>query len=506
MQEWRTYIAGGPINTIISPDAADISRDRAGLVTWWSPGQYLIPGLLTLLGIRLGAALAITAGLSLLSCLLGWIYVAKHFKLTPEAMMLAVAFIATFRYSTLPFDVYNGGEILLEGLTPWLILVGSRVPLMSPLGAAGVACLAILIAFFAKLTGIMVASGTLLAGSLEGLVRWRRITAGMVAGAGGAILAFGSLYVVWFSHGTTPASGSGWSFRAGNVLFALGGPWSASVSWMDMLTSTLFDPRRSIFRGGPENGDLSVILWLLLPPILLFSAVIVKGWRIPIRDANLSKLLVITVCFYAFSALALSALFSHGGDVSLEERHLRAAGMLILVCVLAVTSRLARNSITRISVIALCGFMSLYGFTAFAYRVWSTRGRQIDHYSRTRQPSVDESAIEFLRTAFAREGRDALFVLPSPDAACAFPPRARILSNHIEFDTEASISAQTYHGRVRGSLYVTMPTRVAHSAKAPLVLKEFVDYPFDVWQTYTVGSSTIFVQEGSGKQSMATVR
>src|SRR5713226_6966624 len=33
MQEWRTLAAGGPINTIISPNPADISRDQTSLVT-----------------------------------------------------------------------------------------------------------------------------------------------------------------------------------------------------------------------------------------------------------------------------------------------------------------------------------------------------------------------------------------------------------------------------------------------------------------------------------------
>src|ERR1700694_1133477 len=70
VMEWRTLAAGGPMNSIITPDPADISRDRATLVTWWSPGQYLIPGILTLLGIRLGTAFTITVGVSLLICLL----------------------------------------------------------------------------------------------------------------------------------------------------------------------------------------------------------------------------------------------------------------------------------------------------------------------------------------------------------------------------------------------------------------------------------------------------
>jgi len=491
MQEWRTLAAGGPINTIISPDPADISRDQTSLVTWWSPGQYLIPGILTLLGMRLGTALTITTGASLLCCLLGWIQVAKHFTLSRRTATLAVLFLATFRYSTIPFGIYNGGEILLQGITPWLILTGCRVPAMSALRAAGLVCLAIWIAFFAKLTGAMVASAALFVGGVDALIRLRRITAGMVAGAVGAILAFGALYVVWFSRGTTPASGSGWSFRFADVFFALAAPWGAGISWGDMLAA-LF--RRSVLDEPTEGHLPSVFLWCLLPPVILFLTVILKGRLQGSYDANLSRLIKITVGFYIVCAFAMSAIFSHGGDVSLEERHLRAAGMLIFVCVVAMTSHMPRSSVSRVAVLTLCGLMSLYGCFAFAHRARSAKRGEIDSYSRTHQTNIDEGAIEFARAAFTREGRNALFVLPSPEVACAFSPSARILSNHIEFGSEATILARTYHGKVQGRLYVIMPTRIAESVKGTLLLKEFIDYPFDAWESHSLGSSTVFVQ------------
>jgi hypothetical protein len=494
MLEWRTLATGGPLNSIVGPDTTDISRDRGRYVTWWSPGQYLTPGIFTLLGIRLGVALSLTAGVSLLCSLLGWIQVAKHFLLSPRTAMLTVALVATFRYSTLPFGIYNGGEILLQGLTPWLILAGSLVPATSALRAAGLACLAILLAFFAKLTGVMVAGAALLAGSVEALVRLRRITAGMIGGAVGAVLAFAALQFAWFSHGTTPASGAGWSFRAGDVLFALGTPWVAGISWVDMLTSLL--NRRHPALDGLENGNLSLILWLLLPPIVLFLTVIVKGWQQSAHDVNLRRLLMIAACFYAVCALAMAAIFSHGGDVSLEERHLRAAGMLILVCVIAVSIRQPRRSVSRLAVGALCAFMSLYGGLAFAYRAWATKRGEIDRYSWTHQPVVDETAIESLRATFAQEGRDALFVLPSPEVANVLPPSARLLVNHIEFEPEETISARTYRGKARGRLYVVVPTRIAQSAKGTLLLKEFLDYPLDAWKTHSFGNSTVFVQPG----------
>jgi hypothetical protein len=491
MQEWRTLVDGGSINTIVSPDPADISRDQASLVTWWSPGQYLIPGILTLLGMRLGTALTITTAGSLLCCLLGWIQVAKHFALSPRTAMLVVACIATFRYSTLPFGIYNGGEILLQGLTPWIILVGCRIPSVSGLRAAGLAFFVVWIAFFAKLTGVMVASAALLVGSVEVLVRLRRITAGMVAGAVGAILAYVSLHFVWFSRGSTPASGTGWSFRFGDVFFALATPWGAGISWGDMLAAVF---RRSALDEPTENHLPSVFLWCLLPPVILFLTVVLKGRLQGSDDANLNRLIKITVGFYIVCALAMSAIFLHGGDVSLEERHLRAAGMLIFVCVVAMMSHMPRNSVSRLAVLTLCGLLSLYGCFAFAHRARSAKKGEIDSYSRTYQTNVDQGAIEFARAAFTREGRNALFVLPSPEVACAFSPSARILSNHIEFESSTTISARAYRGKVRAGLYVIMPTQIAESLKGTLLLKEFIDYPFDAWEKHNFANSTVFVQ------------
>src|SRR6202158_3626399 len=503
MQEWRTLAAGGPINTIISPDPADISRDHASHVTRWSPGQYLIPGILTLLDVRLGTALTITASASLLCCLLGWIHVAKHFSLSPRTAALVVAFIATFRYSTLPFGIYNGGEILLQGITPWVILAGCRIPSASVLRAAALAFFVVWIAFLAKLTGVMVASAALLIGCVEVLVRSRRITAGMVAGAVGAILAYVSLHFVWFSRGSTPASGTGWSFRFGDVFFALAAPWGAGISWGDILAALL---RRSVLHGEVATfdarpitgGDPSAIVWFFLPPVLVFATVILKGWHLRANDANLSRLLMITACFYTVCALAMSAIYLKGGDVNFEDRHLRAAGTLIFVCVLAVVGRLPQKSVHRFTVGILSVFMALYGGISLAYRAWSTKQREIDRYSRTRQPIVDRQAIEFAKVAFAREGRDSVFVLPSAEIACVFLPGARILSNLIEFESEATVSARTYRGRVRGRLYVIMPTRIAQSVKGTLLLKEFIDYPLDAWEKHSFGSSTVFVQGGTG--------
>jgi hypothetical protein len=505
MQEWRTLVSGGPLDTIFSAqqlfhagrtlnpnEPVDITRDQPIPVTWWSPGQYLIPGSLTLGGIPLGMGLAIVTGISLLACLLGWIQVVKYFGFSPRLAIMVVALMATFRYSMLPFGIYNGGEILLQGITPWLILLGCRVPTLSPLKAAGLACLGVSCAFFLKLTGIMVVSTALLAGSVEGIVRLRRITAGMIAGAVGAMIAFISLYFTWFSRGANPASGTGLSFRLGDILFALGTPWGAGISWGDMLQAFL---RRSALGANSENHPSSVFLWCLLPVVIVFVTALAKGWSLRTAEPDLQRLIIITMLFYAVSALLMIAIYSRGGDVSFEERHLRAAGMLIFICAMASVACLPRKSIIGLAVGFLSVLMSLYGVFSLASRTRASKKGTIDSVTRTQQ-EVDKGAMEFVRSAYAREGRSALFFTPSAQIACAFPRGARILTNLAESESENPVVKRTYTGRVSGGVYVILPAQIADSERATEELKAFVDYPLNGWSRYSFGLSTVLVQEG----------
>jgi len=482
MLAWRTLENGGAFNTVTEPDPADISKDRARFLTWWSPGQYLVPGVFTRLGLRLGSALTITTGLALLGCLLGWIRVAKHFALSPQAATLLVVFMSTFRYSTISFHTYNGGEILLQGVTPWLILAGCRVPAVSAAQAAWLAGLVVLVGFFAKLTGLIVAGASLIAGAAAAYRRLRRIGSGMLGGAAGAIVACGLLYVTWFSRGTTPGSGHGWFLARRAVIFALAAPWGAGVSWEDLMTSFL-----------PGLQNPSTVLWYLLPAFF-FATIILLGWRKRTGDAKLSELITIAICFYGVCVSAMAVIYLRGGSVSLEERHFRSAGTLIFVCVLAVADTLPRNAMGRLAVLTFCGLMSINGVVLMARDARLAKRENIDPYSRTRQDEMDIRAVEFASAAFAREGRDDIFVLQRSGVASAFPPDARILVAQLLDEPESAIAAMRYAGRVRGRVYIAMQTAIAQTVKGTLLLNLFEEYPFNAWERHQFGNTTVFVQ------------
>ncbi len=68
----RSMLDGGPFNYVISPDPKNIADNIKTLLTWWSPGQYLVPGIFVLLGASYGLAISLSTLIASLLGVLGW--------------------------------------------------------------------------------------------------------------------------------------------------------------------------------------------------------------------------------------------------------------------------------------------------------------------------------------------------------------------------------------------------------------------------------------------------
>jgi hypothetical protein len=148
-----------------------------------------------------------------------------------------VILIALFHYSTHAFSTYHGGEILLQAVTPWLILAAYRLPQAGASAAALLAAGVVFLGFFAKLTGVIVALAALAASGLVLLASSRRFTRGLFGGAFGAMAALVLLYFGFLSRGPTAASETSWSLRLGDIAFSFLAPWVAGISWPDRCIS-----------------------------------------------------------------------------------------------------------------------------------------------------------------------------------------------------------------------------------------------------------------------------
>jgi hypothetical protein len=263
---WRGFLEGAPFNHILEPDPVDIARDRTTFFAYWSPGQYLVPGVIVLLGVRMGTAIVLTADGALLIGLLGWLRLARAFAFPAAAGLLLAATLPLLRFSTLTFGIYTGGEALLQAALPWMILLSLRVPRAGAAESALIAFAVVAIGFFAKLTGVIVACAALGAACLPQLLKERRLSAGIVFGALGACAVLMLVYILWFARGPSAVGGSNGESVAANIAFMLLAPWTAGLSLLDLLFRIFLFPSDEIL-SGPGGA-----VWFLAPFAGLIAA------------------------------------------------------------------------------------------------------------------------------------------------------------------------------------------------------------------------------------------
>ena len=123
--------------------------------TWWSPGQYIIPGTFVWFGTDYGLAISLTALIATVVGVLGWAQVARSFDVSAFVLFLFIFGLVSFRYVTAPFRVYNGGEVLLFAVLPWSLYALRWAADKPPAACFAISVLSAAMLFFAKLTGLI---------------------------------------------------------------------------------------------------------------------------------------------------------------------------------------------------------------------------------------------------------------------------------------------------------------------------------------------------------------
>ncbi len=477
---------GLPLNYVAYVDPADIARDGIGFPTWWSPGQYVVPGLLEMMGLDLGRAMTVTSALSSLLGLAGWFVLYRSFNFPVVTSAVAVALVAFTRHFALPFGNYNGGEVLMFGAAPWfLVLVwrlrAFRLPAVVPL-LAGIAAMV-----FAKLTGLVVAGCAIGAAVLAPPGSWfgrDRIRRGLVAGATLALSGV-IFHVVWFSRGGTPVSDlttfSWWSVVE-YAVFVIGAVWGASLSLGELATYVLLHP------GRPVLDSVMPIYWAFLPVAL--ATFVFVGRRLHRGHADYLR-------FVLFMALAmgvvLTVVSARGSPIGMSERHMRIVSLVLFAgivhAVLAVGWRWLQGLFAAVVVVA-----GAYGVAAAAAHAAGNLERPIGVRG-FRHAIADAGVLEFIRRAdvAAPDPRSALIVVTSPEIALEVR-NVRVISNHADFETPEQLAATRYRGRVP-KLYVIVQERLVANGKADIILRSFVDYRRDEWRQAPLGGFVAFSAE-----------
>lgn len=478
---WQSMEEGAPFNHLRSPDPEDISKDKDTYFTWWSPGQYLVPGIFLRLGFDYGQATVATVLICMWLGLWGWLLVARKAGATLWAQTLFVIALATFRYSTLPFRMYNGGEILLFSAAPWALLA-----IWSSLGRGfwwgfGAALGSALVVFIAKLSGIMVLAVTVLGASGAEWWNRRRVTTAMAGLAVGSAAAAALFWWGWLSRGDNPAGQANPAEIWAAWLFPPAAAAFGGFSLQELLARFLVHPELRILPG----KDLRVLSWVLGPAGLALMFLVWRKLAGETKSLAWARLSAVVVFL---QILAMAVLYTKGSSISFEERHLRYAGILVLLSAL-MAADLGGARWRKIAVAAV-GFFGLYGIFSFATGAWqAAKTANVDAVSGLQQTAITPSLLRYLADQRSTPSRPTVFV-PSAEVGLALPG-CRIDAIQLDFTPLAVLEKQERKGRVP-ELYAVLQKRMESNGKADAVLNSFRDYQREEWKRTVVDDAVIY--------------
>jgi len=492
----RSMFDGGAFNRITLPDPANIAADVAIFLTWWSPGQYLVPGTLVWLGTSYGLALSLTVLVATIIGVVGWIQVARSFAVSYFVLFTFALGLNTFAYVVLQFQFYWGGELLLFAAAPWSLYAMRWSADKPPILCFMIALLSAAMLFFAKLTGLIVFVANVAALSLIALVNKRRLDSSTIAMWAASVIAALCFMLFWTARGQVPAGGATFSFGWLSIWFSFAGAAFSGISGLEFLhwflkhrwVSTGYDLRMGnelSYLLGPIGLLLMIWVWLRLRHT---------------RYRDMAVLLLTITLLYAI-ALVAAMHISEGGDIPLEERYFRYAGILFFLLLLTAVDQWQVRFAKGIACIVVI-VLGLYGVRTFITSALAqTRSGYFDPVAGVSQDLISPAVLQYLRSETAKHGfRRPLVVVPSPGAAISLPgfrvlagPNFGVWEGPAFGKWMGYADRTTWVGRAE-KIFVVLPEQMLRNGKAEATLRLFTSYEFENWKHTKLDGLIVYTQ------------
>jgi hypothetical protein len=480
----RSMLEGGAFNSITVADPANIANDVAIFLTWWTPGQYLVPGSFIWLGSGYGVAVSLTALIATLIGVVGWIQIARSFGVNPFVLFVFVLGLNTFAYVTLPFRMYNGGELLLFAAAPWSLYAMLWAANKRPILCFAISLLSAALLFFAKLIGLVVFATNVVAISLLALVSQRRLEYSTivmwVASAIGALC----FIMFWVARGRVPAGEWGtFTFSWLPIWFSVTSVALSGISGLEILHWFLAHPWVRVI------SDYSIVIKLsyVLGPLGLLLMVWVWLRLRYTRYRDTAVLLLTIILLYAIAVSAMSL----WRVIPMEERYFRYAGILFFLLLLTAIDQWNVRFVKGLASVVVIVF-GLYGLKNYITDKYAQmRAGYYDPVTGISQDMISPAVLEYLRSEATRHNfQRPIALLPSPTPYISLP-QFRIL---YPFARYAGYTDQTkWVGRVE-RIYVVFPDFDLRNGQAEASLRSLTDYKFENWRHTKLDGTNIYAQ------------
>jgi hypothetical protein len=492
----RSMLEGGAFNSITVADPANIANDVAIFLTWWSPGQYLVPGSFIWLGTSYGLAISLTTLIATLIGVAGWIQVARSFAVSSFVLFVFVLGLNSFSYVTLQFGLYHGGELLLFAAAPWSLYAMRWAANKPPILCFTISLLSAALLFFAKLTGLVVFASNVIAISLVALANQRRVDSSTIAMWVASAIGALCFMVFWVARGPMPpASGSTFSFSWFPMWFSVAASAFSGISGLEFFD--WFLAHRFIgYRWVRISSDLSKALELSYVFGTLGLLVMVWVW-VRLRYTQYRNMAVLLLTIILFYAIAIAAMNIRGAaEVPLEERYFRYAGILFFLLLLTAVDQWRAPLAKGLAclVVIVLGLYGLKRDATFAYV--QMRAGNYDPMTKLSQ-DISPAVLEYLRSEVRRHNFQRPIALISSPTAFVSLPRFRILhpfGGWLRYKDGTIWRRPTKWAGRAEKIFVVLPEEMALNGKAENVLQLLTSYEFASWKHTMLDGMIIYTQ------------
>jgi hypothetical protein len=462
-QVLQSMQAGHGFNNLFSPDQGDISQNYTQFLTWWSPGQYLVPYFFKLItGLNIGQGIAITVVVAQFCGLGGLYFFFKKIGFTPMIASISLVFIICQKAFMVPDVYYNGGEILLFAFEGWF-LFGCIALKKTGMQLVLFVFLSGLLGFFLKSSFLWIYCAGIcclwirLSANKPGIAAW--IKNALWTGIP-AIIGFVLIYIFYIAKGESPMTTStGIKLTADTFSYPVASPILSGFSVDDLFNGLVEHFGKPLF-----SPQLNIII-LILTAILSVTLILAIIRYVPDNNYRL-----FVVVFYGVAVLFFGLSYLRQLNISMESRHFRIIGLLITpgIIYLAAGFKPVYKFLSVIVFIALA--FNSFSYLIHGYKANSTYAKGITGIP---QPNIDQASLNQVMK-LDKENRNATFVFIGDDIGLELQHNRYIALQPINDDLKINTDDYTYEG-FAGPLYIVLPESY-NGPKEKMVMKSFPNY------------------------------
>ncbi|WP_374948791.1 hypothetical protein [Mucilaginibacter sp.] len=463
-QVMRSMEMGSGFNLLTRPEHENLAKNTSEFLTWWSPGQYLIPYFFKFtLHLNTGQAAAVTTALCQLSGLAGLYMFFRKAGFSALISALSLLFIICQQAFYNPYIFYNGGEVLLFAFFGWY-LYGcfvinkpgvSLVLFVVFAGWIGFICKSSFMWMYAA--GLMFIWVRMASGETK-FIQW--IKKGLWPGIP-AVIAVTAIYFFYLSKGANPSSEAGnLNFSSETFTFPLASPILSGFSADDLAGGLIYHNDVPVFS---HSAAIMVLTILAIVSVLLIRAILIY---VPKKDY-----IMMLIIFYAISVLFFTYTYLRGMAISLEARHFRLIGLLVVPGMIYVIGRLKRPY----HVVLMLASLIILSFSLVFYNNSYIQLKTEDPHGKSgiAQQFIDREAMDYL-ARLDDTNRNALFVFTSPDLGLDIKHNRIITLQPLNDDIRINFDQYVHKGHA-GPLFILLPSRYI-GVRASIFIKCFPGY------------------------------